>query len=356
MGNRNQLFGIYQRPAVQLIAAGLAFCAVTAQPLHILGRSPQQVGAVPLAQGIADLADKLAKGIPEGHPMTVAVTDFPDLGGQTCRLGRYVAERLSTLLSQHPQCHLVERRRLNMVLQELKFSMSELVDPAKARRLGQMLGVQGLVLGTVSDVGGTLDLDARIVDIQTDVSLPGASASIVKDGAVSAMSSDCASAVRPPIGKGPQLPPPPPSSAANSVVAEGITFEVSSCEIAGTSLTCSVGVTNGSREDLEVSFLPYRSRIIDNSGNEYHCQRYRFGSKQAAYYGPFNYPSLDNTLVSGTPTNLVMTFEKVPEEVSKIALLEIGCSLGRRGTGREFAAQMRSIPVTSGDWPRTNKP
>ena len=45
------------------------------------GDSPQQTGAVPLSQGIADLADKLAKSVPEGHPMTVAVTDFPDLGG-----------------------------------------------------------------------------------------------------------------------------------------------------------------------------------------------------------------------------------------------------------------------------------
>src|ERR1035438_5350721 len=87
--------------------------------------SPQQAGAVPLSQGIADVAAQLARSIPEGHPMTVAVTDFPDLSGQNCRMGRYVAERLTTLLSQHAQCRLIERRRLDLVLQELKFSMSE---------------------------------------------------------------------------------------------------------------------------------------------------------------------------------------------------------------------------------------
>ncbi len=151
----------------------------------------QRQGAVPLAQGIADLADSLAKSIPEGPPMTIVVTDFPDLRGQSCMLGRYVAERLSTLLSQHSKCRLIERRRLDMVLQEFKFSMSELVDPAKARIVGQTLGLQGLVIGTTSDVGGTLDLDARIIDIQTSVSLPGASTSTVHDEGLSKLANDC---------------------------------------------------------------------------------------------------------------------------------------------------------------------
>jgi TolB-like protein len=124
--------------------------------------------------------------------MTLAVTDFPDsIRNQTCGLGRFVAERLTTLLSQHPQCRIVERRRLDMVLSELKFSMSELVDPAKARKLGAMLGVQGLVVGSVSDLGGTVDVDARIIDIQTSISLPGASASIIQDEMVKKLISDC---------------------------------------------------------------------------------------------------------------------------------------------------------------------
>jgi TolB-like protein len=162
------------------------------------GGAPQQAGAVPLSQGVADLAAKLAKGIPQGYTMTVAVTDFPDsMRNQTCGLGRFVAERLTTLLSQHPQCRLIERRRLDMVLSELKFSMSELVDPTKARKLGAMLGVQGLVVGSVSDLGGTVDVDARIIDIQTSVSLPGASASIIQDDMVKRLISSCPEAGNP---------------------------------------------------------------------------------------------------------------------------------------------------------------
>ena len=158
----------------------------------VVGAGAPQTGAVPLSPAIADLADRLAKGMPEDRVMTVAVTDFPDsVQNQTCGLGRFVAERLTTLLSQHRQCRLIERRRLNMVLNELKFSMSELVDPDKAKKLGQMLGVQGLVVGSVTDLGGTVDVDARIIDIQTNVSLPGASASIVQDEVLRKLISEC---------------------------------------------------------------------------------------------------------------------------------------------------------------------
>ncbi len=211
-----------------------------------------------LQQGISDLAGKLAKGIPEGQTMTVAVTDFPDLGGRTCGLGRYIPERLSTLMSQYPQSRLIERRRLEMVLQELKFSMSEIVDPAKAIKLGQMLGVQGLVIGTVSDVGGTIDLDARIINIQTSVSLPGALANIVKDEAVKQLSSDCvggaASAVGTDQAAGSPLTVPTTNilpglkSAVRKVVDQGFTFELQSCVRSGTAVTCMLAVTSNGED------------------------------------------------------------------------------------------------------------
>jgi len=320
----------------------VAILLTSAPLLARAGTVPQQGGAVPLSQGIADLASQLAKGIPEGHTMTVAVTDFPDsMRNQTCGLGRFVAERLTTLLSQHPQCRLIERRRLDMVLSELKFSMSELVDPAKARKLGAMLGVQGLVVGSVTDLGGTVDVDARIIDIQTNVSLPGASASIVKDEAVSRMSTECGSAVGVPIEKGAPRPPLPPPSAIKSVVVEGIRFEVKSCEMSGTSVTCRVVVTNGQREDQNVLFFPGRSKMIDNSGNEYRCQRSRFGSKEE---GCCDFCHSDNTLVSGTPTNLVVTYDRVPTEVTSVALIEISCMM--QFNQYYFAAQLRNIPIT----------
>lgn len=224
------------------------------------GGSPQQTGAVPLTQGIADLASQLAKSIPEGHPMTIAVTDFPQKK-QVCGLGQFVAERLSTLLSRQPQCRLVERHRLDQVLQELKFSMSELVDPAKARKLGQMLGVQGLVVGTITDLRATVDVDARIIDIQTNVSLPGTSASIIQDETVKNL--NCSELSPPP-------PPPPPPVV--SVEANNLLFAVNTCKRSVGSVTCQGSVTNQDRQRRLFRFGA--PEFVDNVGNVYRSNWY----------------------------------------------------------------------------------
>jgi TolB-like protein len=141
-----------------------------------------------LKDGVERLAGQLAQSVPTGRVVRVVVTDFPDLQGVTSNLGRYIAERLTTRLSaQQKTFRVIERRRLAQVLSELKFGMSDLVDPAKAKQLGQLLGAEAIVVGTVSDLGNVVDLDARIIEIETSNILPGVSAVISKDETVRRM-------------------------------------------------------------------------------------------------------------------------------------------------------------------------
>jgi TolB-like protein len=304
-----------------------------------------QMGAVPLSQAISNLAERLAKGIPENRPMTVAVTDFPDsISNQTCGLGRFVAERLTTLLSQHPQCQLIERRRLDMVLNELKFSMSELVDPAKAKKLGQMLGVQGLVLGSVTDLGGTADVDARIIDIQTNVSLPGASASIVQDEVVKKLISKCApegSNLAPEVGG--TVPANPRQSYPEATEGD-ITVAVPSCQMRGTTVTCALVITNNGQD---VDFKLYNehwspsSRFFDQSGNEYRATLVRLGNQESRRGG--GEWGVSNTLVKGVPTSAALVFEKVSPDVTSITALIVGFNEPRGGSR---TATLRNLALT----------
>ncbi len=330
----------------------------------------QQSGAVPLTQGIADLASQLAKSIPEGHPMTIAVTDFPEKK-QVCGLGQFVAERLSTLLSRQPQCRLIERHRLDQVLQELKFSMSELVDPAKARKLGQMLGVQGLVVGTMTDLGTTFDMDARIIDIQTDVSLPGASASIVKDETVRSLSGDCAGSAMPSVGLGsagptggqPLQPKPPAQMVVGRVVVKDFTFEVRSCALAGTKVNCTVVITNGGPDAQLTAYAgksqnPPAVRMVDDLGNEFGSESVQLGGNTIRLNGRV-WDSVSATFASGVPMAAKLTFEDVSSTASAVSLLEIPYevrTIDARGGFSSYTpglkAQIRDIPIVK----RTGRP
>jgi TolB-like protein len=274
--------------------------------------------------------------MPEDRVMTVAVTDFPDsIRNQTCGIGRFMAERLTTLLSQHRQCRLIERRRLDLVLSELKFSMSELVDPDKARKLGQMLGVQGLVVGSVTDLGGTVDVDARIIDIQTNVSLPGASTSIVQDEVTRRLIGDCGLAAPIPgpsvvssqpgfTGPGGTTPASPRKSSPEATAGE-ITIALQSCRMSGTTITCSLSLTNNGENKefhLHAHANEVSSRLFDQAGNEYIATMARLGNRESGWFA-------GNTLFKGIPTSAKLVFEKVSPDVTDITALVVGCFDGR---------------------------
>jgi len=219
--------------------------------------------------------------------MRLAVTNFPDLQGVTADLGRYVAERLTTRLSTHSQrIRVVERRRLGQVLGELRFGMSDLVDPTKAKQLGRLLGVEAIVVGTVSDLGNVVEIDARIIEIETSNILPGVTASITKDETVRQM-----------IERGRVMPPSSatsaPSSGVSPLLASSPTtghtlkyqefpqlrVEVVALQVLGDGgLNLVLNYVNKTPRDFLVT-LPdgwksEAARMTDDQGNEYQSTEY----------------------------------------------------------------------------------
>lgn len=143
--------------------------------------------AIDLDEGIDELAKQLTKGAETRKRMTIAVAEFPDLEETVTNLGRYIAEGLSTKFSQISTFQVIERRRLAQVLAELKLGMSDLINPTKAKRLGQMTGVEVIAVGTISDLGSTVKINARLIEIESATALTGASVRVSKDPIVEKM-------------------------------------------------------------------------------------------------------------------------------------------------------------------------
>ena len=100
---------------------------------------------------------------------TIAVLYF-DYGGKKTDLEPLregLAQMLISDLAELGEIRVVERARLNALLEEQKLGASGKVDAATAARIGKLLGARELVLGSYFDLAGALRIDARVVEVET---------------------------------------------------------------------------------------------------------------------------------------------------------------------------------------------
>ena len=89
-----------------------------------------------------------------------------------------IADMLTTTLAGSNQVRLVERGQLSRVTDELKLGLSGLVDEKTAAEVGKLTGATYMVLGSFINLGKSLRIDAKVVETQTAMVIPGATASV----------------------------------------------------------------------------------------------------------------------------------------------------------------------------------
>lgn len=82
-----------------------------------------------------------------------------------------IADTLISDFSRLGRLQVVERERLDALLSELKLQQSGLVDPVSATKIGKILGVQALLMGSYTAIGGMIRIDARLVEVETGLVL-----------------------------------------------------------------------------------------------------------------------------------------------------------------------------------------
>ena len=129
--------------------------------------------------------------------LLVAVVDFKNQSGDAAHdpLAAGITGTLITELQKTKTFRLVERERLESVLNELKLGMSGLVDPVNAKEVGKQLGVDALLFGNLSAVKYSqskntigimwteaqkteVSLDARLVRVDTGEVLASSQVSV----------------------------------------------------------------------------------------------------------------------------------------------------------------------------------
>ena len=150
----------------------------------VAGRVHAQVS---LNQRIGELSQQISDGLTENQKQTIAVVEFVDLEGRITNFGRFVAEELITRLYQTKKFKVIERQLLNKILAEQKLSLAGVIDQTSAQKLGRLLGVDAIASGTVTDLGKSLRVNARLISTGTGEVFAVAAAEIAKDDSVMAL-------------------------------------------------------------------------------------------------------------------------------------------------------------------------
>ena len=83
-------------------------------------------------------------------------------------LGKGIADLLITDMASNPSMRVVERDRIQSILQEQSLVQSKSIDPQTAVRLGKLLGAQYMITGGfMSDGKGALLVTSRVISVET---------------------------------------------------------------------------------------------------------------------------------------------------------------------------------------------
>jgi curli biogenesis system outer membrane secretion channel CsgG len=89
----------------------------------------------------------------QGLKKRIAVVDFEDRAGYGHNIGTGLADMLVTQLVKSEKFSVIERQELTKILEEQGLGMSGAVTPQSAAKVGQLLGVELMVMGSVSEFG-----------------------------------------------------------------------------------------------------------------------------------------------------------------------------------------------------------
>jgi TolB-like protein len=247
-----------------------------------------------LSNGLSEIASRSGK-------KTVAVVDFTDLQGCVTELGRYMAEDVSVALVNNAKgFEVIDRTNLKVLMQEHKLAATGIIDPATARKLGQVAGVDALVTGTIAPLSDSVHVSAKVLDTETAKMLGGVTADIPRTRTVedllakgvancgpapaetfgsSQISGGADSPQRPKVGGGGQTGG--PQVRTSEVAGSGMAtlpmsihsgeflVTLEGCVRDGNHISCSGSIVNNGQvaENKLVD-----AKMVDNLGYEYVCR------------------------------------------------------------------------------------
>ncbi|GEM_PF-2105120 len=100
---------------------------------------------------------------------TIAIIDFKNTSNKKDLdyLQKAIPEALITRLAESGKLDIVERARLEDAIKEMQLSMTGIVDQSAAVEIGKAVGANAILVGSFLEIGGVIQLNARLIDVET---------------------------------------------------------------------------------------------------------------------------------------------------------------------------------------------
>jgi len=126
------------------------------------------VSAQTYESDLRTLAGNLAARLEAAKLRSVTVIDFTDLQGTPTELGRFLAQELSDkLVGATNTISVVDRANVQFLLRENKLSIDRMLTPETSRKLGNLIGVDTIMIGTTTPIGDAFRLSVRAISVDT---------------------------------------------------------------------------------------------------------------------------------------------------------------------------------------------
>lgn len=257
--------------------------------LALLGSAPLPAAAQPIAgsleAGLQSLAQALLSGTPVTQRPALSVMPFPAADQSCTVLSVFVVDELTTTLitAVQPRPRLVERQQLETIVAQNRLN-EFMTDPEQRRRVGGLLNIGALLVGTYAVIGDRVRVNARLVAIDTGETTAAAAVSIPRTSELTELlrqgagrGRNCMSDAGPrasrPAAIGSTAPPQPAFSDAACEEQEGLRACVRNLRRSGQETNLVVEVENTGSGPIALAVVGPAPSLMDNGGTVYEAKQ-----------------------------------------------------------------------------------
>ena len=158
-----------------LSAAFIILWAIASLP-SLQGKENSDADAI--YKSLADTLSKVEKKLPN---KTIAVYGFEVIGRPKDNYAKFATEKLTHYLVAAGDLMVVERSRIDQILKEQSLSMTGAVDAGTAAKIGKILSVDAVIIGTIHVTENEVEFIARVIQSERGIILASADEKLVTE-------------------------------------------------------------------------------------------------------------------------------------------------------------------------------